>query len=220
MEVIVMFRDRIACGLLFLFVAAALTGGCVSLGDDGNGLRVGQAHLINREPELAEKKADKVLRKWKNNHAAVLLKARSAHAQGDAKRAIKIITMMDQLCQKDMCLNEKAHMEALLFRDSLSSDGDELAQTGEKIKSMRDKMACRQYASEIRHYINEERPEDAARSFEKLDATVGDNMSSELNMIGFVLFHTTFNERAEELYERLTPRQKSEVMESYGDIIF
>jgi tetratricopeptide (TPR) repeat protein len=219
MEVLTMSKDRVTGCILFLSVAVALTGGCVSLNDNGNTLRVGEAHFINKEPELAEKKADKALRKWKNNHAAMVLKAKAAHAQGDAARAIRIINEMDQLCEKDMCLNEKKHMEALLFRDSLSRDGDELIKTGKKISSLEKKLRSRQYASEIRHYINEERPRDAARAFEKLEAIDGENMTSDLNMIGFVLFHTTFHDRTEELYERLTPRQKAEVRESY-DISF
>jgi hypothetical protein len=215
-----MLKDRVVSCLLLLSVAVALTGGCVSLGDNGRHLRVGRVHMINGEPELAEKKATKVLRKWKNNHAAMVMKAKSAHAQGDTARAIRIINEMDQLCEKDMCLNEKTHMEALVLRDSLSRDGDELVKTERKITSLENKLRSQQYASEIRHYINEGRPADAAIAFEKLDAAVGENMDSGQNMIGFVLFYTTFNVRAEELYERLTPHQKAEVRESYGDITF
>jgi hypothetical protein len=150
----------------------------------------------------------------------MLLKAKSARSQGNARTAVKIINELDQLCQKDLCMNEKAHMEALLLRDRLLNDGEGLKKTGKKIKKLERDLRVQQYTSELNHYVNEKRLEDAVNVYEELEVTVGnDGLSSDQKMMGFVLYYSTFNERAESLYKELSPRQREAVREEYGDDI-
>jgi outer membrane PBP1 activator LpoA protein len=215
-----MFNKGSLLSLVSLFVAAVLFQGCVTTSDNGTNLRTSKVHLQNGDYELADKKLAKVLKKWRNNHAAMLLKAKSARSQGNARKAVKIINELDQLCQKDLCMNEKAHMEALLLRDRLLNDGEELKKTGKKIKKLERDLRVQQYTSELNHYINEKRLEDAVNVYEELEVTVGnDGLSSDQKMTGFVLYYSTFNERAESLYKELSPRQREAVREEYGDDI-
>jgi pentatricopeptide repeat protein len=207
--------------LVLLSLLAVSFGGCIMTGSKEDLLRSGNADLKTGNYKLADKKGKKILRSWENNHQAMLLRAKSAYSQGDVNKAVEILTQMDQLCRKDFCPNETAHIEGMILLASLTNDEELIRKSQDNIDELKRNLSVQQYSTLIDYYIEQGRPNDAAATFDKLKAATGGNLTTEQKLQGFVLYYSVFElDKAEGLYSALTPKQKVQVKRQFGDIQF
>jgi thioredoxin-like negative regulator of GroEL len=207
----------ICIALLSLF---AVSGGCVTGGREGL-IRSGHADLSTGNYELADKKGRKILRNWENNHQAMLLRAKSAYGQGDVSKAVEILTQLDNLCRKDFCQNETAHIKAMILLANLTDDEELIKESQDHIDELKRNLSLQQYSAMIDFYIEQGRPKFAAATFDKLMISCDDKLTSEQKMKGFVLYYSTYQlEKAERLYSDLAPLQKAQLRKQFGDIQF
>lgn len=207
--------------LLLMSLLAISFGGCVMTGSKEDLLRSGSADLQTGNYKLADKKGAKVLRSWENNHQAMLLRAKSAYAQGDVNKAIELLTQMDNLCRKDFCPNETAHIEGMILLANLTSDEELIRKSQDNIDELKRSLSVQQYSALIDYYIEQGRPRDAAAMFDKLMEATGGSLSSEQKLQGFVIYYSVFElEKAKGLYRELTPKQKTQVRRQFGEIQF
>ncbi|MFQ5687159.1 MAG: hypothetical protein ACE5GV_10905, partial [Candidatus Scalindua sp.] len=205
--------------LVLISLLAVSFGGCVMTGDREDLLRSGHADLTTGNYKLADKKGKKVLRSWENNHQAMLLRAKSAYGQGDVNKAIEILTQMDNLCRKDFCPNETAHIEGMILLANLTNDEELIRESQENIDELKRNLSVEQYSALIDYYIEQGRPNDAAATFDKLMATTGGDLTTEQKLQGFVLYYSTYQlEKADRFYSELTPRQKVQARRQFGEI--
>lgn len=216
-----MLRLKSLMCLLLMSVVAVSFGGCVMTGDREDLLRSGHADLTTGNYKLADKKGKKVLRSWENNHQAMLLRAKSAYGQGDVNKAVEILTQMDNLCRKDFCPNETAHIEGMILLANLTNDEELIKESQENIDELKRNLSVQQYSALIDYYIEQGRPNDAAATFDKLMATTGGDLTTEQKLQGFVLYYSTYQlEKADRFYSELTPRQKVQARRQFGEIQF
>lgn len=207
--------------LLLISVFAVSFGGCVMTGNREDLLRSGNADLKTGNYKLAEKKSKKILRSWENNHQAMLLRAKSAYAQGDVNKAVEILTQMDHLCRRDFCPNESAHIEALILLANLTNDEELIKKTQDDIDELKRNLSLQQYNALIDYYIEQGRPNDAAVTFDKLMTSRDGELTTEQKLQGFILYYSVFElEKAKRLYSELTPKQKAQVRRQFGEIRF
>jgi tetratricopeptide (TPR) repeat protein len=207
--------------LLLISVVAVSFGGCVMTGDREDLLRSGHADLTTGNYKLADKKGQKVLRSWENNHQAMLLRAKSAYGKGDVNKAIEILTQMDNLCRKDFCPNETAHIEGMILLANLTNDEELIKESQDNIDELKRNLSVQQYSTLVDYYIEQGRPKDAAATFDKLMASCNGELTSEQKMKGFVVYYSVFElEKAKGLYDELTPQQKAQARRQFGDIQF
>jgi pentatricopeptide repeat protein len=207
--------------LVLLSLLAVSFGGCIMTGSKEDLLRSGNADLKTGNYKLADKKGKKILRSWENNHQAMLLRAKSAYSQGDVNKAVEILTQMDQLCRKDFCPNETAHIEGMILLASLTNDEELIRKSQDNIDELKRNLSVQQYSTLIDYYIEQGRPNDAAATFDKLKAATGGNLTTEQKLQGFVLYYSVFElDKAEGLYSALTPKQNVQVKRQFGDIQF
>lgn len=119
--------------ILLMSLLAVSFGGCVMTGNREDLLRSGNADLTTGNYELADRKGKKVLRSWENNHQAMLLRAKSAYGRGDINKAIEILTQMDNLCRKDFCPNETAHIDGMILLANLTNDEELIRESQDNI---------------------------------------------------------------------------------------
>lgn len=210
-------KYRYCCSVLLLAVVC----GCATTSDKDTLLRSGYADLDTGNLKAADKKARKILNSWENNHSAALLRAEAAARAGNTRKAIDIITHMDYECRKDMCSNETSHMNALMLLTTLTNDENILRRCQEKIEELKKKISVRQHSTLVDYYLKNQNPHEASASFDKLLEASEGNLTSEQKLAGFILYYSTFEiEKAKELYNSLSPNQKSMVKQMYGDIQF
>lgn len=216
-----MLRLKSLIYLVLLSLLAVSFGGCVMTGSKEDLLRSGNADLKTGNYKLADKKSKKILRSWENNHQAMLLRAKSAHGQGDDNKAIELLTQMDQLCRKDFCPNETAHIEGMIFLANLTNDEELIRKSQDNIDELKRNLSVQQYNTLIDYYIEQGRPKDAAATFDKLMASCDGKLTSEQKLQGFVLYYSVFElEKAKGLYSELTPQQKLQLRKQFGEIQF
>ncbi len=213
-------RSSLKClGLFSLLVI--LFSGCVMTGSKEDLLRSGHADLKTGNYKLADKKGKKILRSWENNHQAMLLRAKSTYGQGDVKKATELLTQMDQLCRKDFCPNETAHIEGMILLANLKNDEELIKKSQDKIDDLKRTLSLQQYNTLIDYYIEQGRPKDASATFDKLMTSCDGKLTTEQKMKGFVLYYSVFElEKAKGLYRELTPKQKAQVRRQFGEIQF
>lgn len=206
---------------IILAILAISFGGCVMTGNREDLLRSGNADLKTGNYKLADKKGKRILRSWENNHQAMLLRAKSAYGQGDNKKAIELLTQMDYLCRKDFCPNETAHIEGMILLAKLTNDEELIKESQDNIDELKRSLSVQQYSTLIDYYIEQERPNDAAATFDKLMVSCDGKLTNEQMMKGFVLYYSVFElEKAKRLYSELAPRQKAQARRQFGDIQF
>lgn len=202
-----------------LSILFAIACGCATTDKDVT-LRSGLANLEVGNYKAADKSARKILNDWPNNHSGQLLRAEAFARSGETKKAIDICVYSENLCRKDLCENETAHINILLLLTSLTNDEAILKKSQEAIESLKRKIAVRQNSNLVDFYKNNARPQDAVAAFDSLVAAVGGigNLTADQKMVGFSLYYINFmTDKAKEINNLLTPQQKARVKATYGE---
>ena len=216
-----MLHNKSLISFLLISLLAVSFGGCVMTSSKEDLLRSGNADIKTGNFKLADRKSERVLRSWENNHQAMILRANSAYGQGDVNKAVEVLTQMDSLCRKDFCPNQTVHIEGMIMLSKLKNDEELIRESQDRIDDLKRTLSLQQYNTLIDHYIGQGRPADATATFDRLMAATEGDLTTDQRMQGFVLYYSVFElEKAKRLYSELTPKQKAQVRRKFGDIQF
>lgn len=204
--------------LISMLLISSILTGCATASRESL-LRQGYGYLDTGNAKAADKEAQRVLKRYRGDHDALLLRAKASETAGRTTEAVDIVTRMDRGCASDICPNVPAHVDGLLFMSSLTNDEEVLRRSQEKIKALYERMKVSEQRQLVDFYVRNSRPLEAAAAFDKRMEITGGNISPEERMVGFVLYHATFQrEKARVLFNEMTTAQKAKVRETYDDI--
>lgn len=210
--------NKVVCTVSTLVVT--ILAGCMT-SNESTLIRKGYRDISVGRPQIAERRAKKILRTDEKNPTALVLLAKARLAQNNPKGALDALETLDYTNPNDWaCPDRIALHEGYLLKGTLTGNMEPMFRAKDIEQSVSKELSSKNFMTLVQYHENQNDPVKAADSFASFEEAKGQLLPEDV-MHGFILYYSALRlDDAKRLWGQLTPRQKAVLNDRYKDIQF